>query len=175
MLDLEELRELEDDIMAALPEKLLTALTMANRNGRLEELLELLKLSDLLKPRNKYTSYREGKIVVLGATEVKEKELLSIAKNLGVDKRRFEFCLDYNYIQKYDVRKLQYAPEYRVILCGPMPHSGKGKANSSSIITELENKEMYPRVERLISGNELKITKSNFREKLQGLINEEYI
>ncbi len=75
----------------------------------------------------------------------------------------------------FDARKMQYAPQYRIILFGPTPHSGYGKGDSSSIITELESSEAYPRVERLISGNELKITKSNFREKLQQLTEEDYI
>ena len=70
---------------------------------------------------------------------------------------------------------MQYAPQYRIVLFGPTPHSGYGKGESGSIIAELEKLPAYPRVERLISGNELKITKSNFREMLEKLIEEEYI
>ena len=70
---------------------------------------------------------------------------------------------------------MQYSSQYRVILFGPAPHSGHGKGNSGSIIAELEKSSAYPRVERLISGNELKITKSNFREMLERLIKEDYI
>ena len=77
--------------------------------------------------------------------------------------------------QKYDFRKMQYAPEYRVILFGPTPHSGHGKGDSSSIIAELEKSDAYPRVERLLNGQELKISKTNFREKLQQLLDEDYI
>ena len=95
-------------------------------------------------------------------------------KRIG-NKKRFEFCLEYKEIQKYDFRKMQYAPQYRVVLFGPVPHSGHGKGDSGSIIAEIEKSEAFPRVERLISGQELKITKTNFREKLQQLIEEEYI
>ena len=70
---------------------------------------------------------------------------------------------------------MQYAPQYRVVLFGPTPHSGHGKGDSGSIISEIEKGEAYPRVERLTSGQELKITKSNFREKLKQLMDEEYI
>ena len=70
---------------------------------------------------------------------------------------------------------MQYAPQYRVVLFGPTPHSGYGKGDSRSIISELEKSDAYPRVERLMSGQELKITKSNFREMLQKLIKEDYI
>lgn len=94
---------------------------------------------------------------------------------MGIDKSRFEFCLDYKQIQKFDFRRMQYAPQYRIVLFGPTPHSGHGKGDRGSIIAELEKSSAYPRVERLISGSELKITKSNFREMLERLIEEDYI
>ena len=175
MLSIEELSELESEILEILPEKITEILSRANRNGQLEELLKIMGLSDLIGCENTFETYREGKIVVVGGTEVKEETLASIGKQLGIDKKRFEFCLEYKEIQKYDFRKMQYAPQYRVVLFGPVPHSGHGKGDSGSIIAEIEKSEAFPRVERLISGQELKITKTNFREKLQQLIEEEYI
>ena len=174
-LSIEELTQLEDDIMDVLPEKITSILTKANINGTLEDLLDLLGLSELLGAENQFETYKDGKIVVIGGTEVKEEVLLSIAKQLGIDKKRFEFCLDYESIQKYDFRKMQYAPQYRIVLFGPAPHSCYGKGDSGSIIAEMEHSEAYPRVERLMSGSDLKITKSNFREKLQQLLQEEFI
>jgi len=175
VLTIEELSTLEVDIMKLLPEKITAILSKLNRNGRLGDLLELLGMEDLLKQEQDFYSYKDGKIVVVGGTDVKEEVLLSIAKKLGLDKKRFEFCLDYKQIQKIDFRKMQYAPQYRIILFGPAPHSGHGKGDGGSIIAELENSAAYPRVERLISGNELKITKSNFRDMLEQLIKEDYI
>ena len=175
MLSIEELSELEDTIMEVLPDKRTQILSRANRNGELEELLKLLGLSDLLGSEKHFETYKDGKIVVVGGTEVEEAVLTSIGKQLGIDKKRFEFCLDYEDVQKYDFRKMQYAPQYRVVLFGPTPHSGHGKGDSGSIIAEIEKSDAYPRVERLMSGQELKITKSNFRETLQKLIDEDYI
>ena len=175
LLSIEELSELEDEIMDLLPEKITEILSRANRNGRLDELLEILGISSLFDTESSFESYKDGKIVVVGGSDVKEEVLTSIGKQLGIDKKRFEFCLDYNEIQKYDFRKMQYAPQYRVILFGPVPHSGHGKGDSSSIITAIEHTSGYPRVERLLNGNELKITKSNFRETLRQLIHENYI
>lgn len=166
VLAIEELSALEDEIMSVLPDRITAILSKLNRSGRLE---------DLLKQEQDFYSYKEGKIVVVGGTDVKEEVLLSIAKNLGIDKSRFEFCLDYKQIQKFDFRRMQYAPQYRIVLFGPTPHSGHGKGDSGSIIAELEKSSAYPRVERLISGSELKITKSNFREMLERLIEEDYI
>lgn len=175
VLAIEELSVLEDEIISVLPDRITAILSKLNRSGRLEELLELLGMEDLLEREQEFYSYKEGKIVVVGGTDVKEEVLLSIAKNLGIDKSRFEFCLDYKQIQKFDFRRMQYAPQYRIVLFGPTPHSGHGKGDSSSIIAELEKSPAYPRVERLVSGSELKITKSNFREMLERLIEEDYI
>lgn len=47
--------------------------------------------------------------------------------------------------------------------------------DSGSILAEVEKSSIYPRVERLLNGNELKITKSNFKETLERLIEEDYI
>ena len=175
MLSIDELADLEEAMLPALKENITQILTRTNRSGELEQLLRLLGMEELLSPADKFDSYKDGKIVVIGGSELKEDILLSIVKQLGLDKKRFEFCLDYKAVQKYDFKKMQYAPQYRVILFGPTPHSGHGKGDSSSIISEIEKAEAYPRVERLVSGKELKITKTNFREKLQQLIQEEYI
>lgn len=113
VLAIEELSALEDEIMSVLPDRITAILSKLNRSGRLEELLELLGMEDLLKQEQDFYSYKEGKIVVVGGTDVKEEVLLSIAKNLGIDKSRFEFCLDYKQIQKFDFRRMQYAPQYR--------------------------------------------------------------
>lgn len=174
MLSIEELSELEDAIMDVLPSKITEILSRANRRGTLNDLLSLLGLSDLLGSENKFETYKNGKIVVVGGTETKEEILVSIGKQLGIDKKRFEFCLDYENVQKFDFKKMQYAPQYRVILFGPTPHSGHCKGDRS-IIAEIEKMDGYPRVERLVSGEELKITKTNFKEKLKQLIDEEYI
>lgn len=174
-MSIEELSELEDAIMEVLSDKITQIISRANRTGQLDDLLKLLGLSDLIGGGNRFDTYKDGKIVVIGATEVKEEVLGSIGKEFGIDKKRFEFCLDYKDAKKYDFRKMQYAPQYRVVLVGPMPHSGQGKGDSGSIIAEIEKSDAYPRVERLMAGQDLKITKSNFREMLQKLIDEQYI
>lgn len=169
------LSELEEEIIKRLPDEITAILSKLNRTGQLEEWLDMMSMSNLLQGEDELYSYKDGKIVVVGGTEVKEDVLLSVAKKLGLDKSRFEFCLNYDQIQKYDFRKMQYAPLYRVILFGPSPHSGRGKGESGSIISELERSKAYPRVVRMQSSNELKITKSNFRETLMQLMDENYI
>lgn len=174
-LDYEQLMDLESRILEQLPDTLMSALSLLNRNGKLYTLLELLNLKELLEPQETLLTYPEGKIVVIGQTKVKEKELIAIAKQLGISEERLEFHLDYN-VKKYNFDKFKYGSKYRVILFGPIPHSAKEKGDSSSILAEIENHpDIYPRVVRLTNDHSLKITKTNFREALNELIEESYI
>lgn len=165
MLSIEQLEELDERLKYELDEHLTQILTRLNREGRLEELLEILGLSDLLKPEPMYTCFDNGKIVVLGDSNVAEAVLLSIAKGLGIEKERFEFHLGYEEAKSFDSRKMQWNPAYSLVLVGPMPHNGASKGDSSSVITALENTEGYPPVIRL-GTNSLKISKSDFKTKL---------
>ncbi len=167
MLDYVELEELLDEIR----EKV----TLANRTGNLDSILRALGMENWLKPAEGFESYKDGKIVVIGQTSVKEEELRIVAKKAGIGSSRFEFCLEYEATKTFQYSKLQYAPQYRVVLVGPIPHSSTGKADSSSVISKLESAEGYPRVVRLTNGKELKITKSNFKQALSALITENYI
>ena len=171
MFDSEQLEVIID----AVTEKI----TLANRKGELEEMLEKWGMYDLIKSAfpssdDFYETEKDGKIVVIGAPQVKEHDLLGVAKSLGLDKDRFEFCLDYYESVKYPFHKLQYNTKYRLVIVGPMPHSTSVKGDSSSAISEMETGVGYPRVIRL-GSNELKITKTNFKKALQEQIAENYI
>ena len=174
MLNVEELFELEDNIKEELDDHLTAALSRMNRSGQLEEFLRLLGMEHLLQKESGYEVYKTGKIVVIGQSDVKAKELLSIANKLGLDKSRFELHLDYEDAKNYNFRKLPDAlaffnGKYSLLMVGPMPHSGSGKGDYSSIISALEAEDGYPPVVRL-GSNGLKITKSDFRAKLEEMI-----
>jgi hypothetical protein len=175
-LTIEKMAELEDNIIQVLPDRITEALTLANRSGELDDLLRLLRMTDLLEPEDTLETYRSGKIMVIGESDVKDDVMLAIAKSLGLEKNRFEFVTEYDKAKAFEFTKLQYASTYRLVLFGPVPHSANGKGDSGSVIAEMEKKrDVYPRVERLLNGTTLKITKSNFREKLRQLIDEQYI
>lgn len=174
-LSLAELDELEDAIMRDLPDQITNILHRANRAGELEQLLDLLDMKNLLHPTSNFTSYKEGKIVVIGSSKVKKNVLLAVAESFGLDKNRFEFCLEYEDAQKYEYSKLQYDAKYRVVLFGPIPHSSIGKGDSGSVISEMENNDGYPKIVRLENDGSLKISKTNFKKALERLIEENYI
>lgn len=174
MLNADELLELEDDIIRDLDNHLTAALSLLNRTGELESFLKMLGMEYLLQRESLYQVYKTGKIVIIGKSEVKSAILLGIAKDLGLDKNRFELYLDYDDGKTFNFHNLQWNPQYALIMVGPMPHSGIGKGDSGSIIAELENSEGYPPVVRL-GTNTLKITKSDFRNKLEEMINQKKI
>lgn len=169
MLNSEELIELEEALRPKLDDRLEEILCSLNRNGKLEEFLEMIQMSDLLCADNGYRPYRTGKIVVLGYSTIKPQILLAVGQQCGLDKERFELHLDYEDAKQFDIRKMQYQPNYSIVLVGPMPHSGIGKESFGSVIAAMERQDGYPPVVRL-GSNELKITKTNFRSTLQTLI-----
>lgn len=167
VLGVDEIDELLDEIRVRV--------LRANREDMLDHLLASMGMHDLIEVQSQ-PGNKDGKIVVLGASDVDEKHLLITAGKLGIDKTRFEFCLDYDAIQKYNFRKLQYTDKYRLILVGPMPHSTTGKADSGSVIADMEkHSEMYPRIVRMSAGAALKITKSGFKDVLDRMLREGYI
>ena len=172
MLNTNELFELEDSLKEVFDSDLTAILTKLNRTNRLHELLELLGLESLYPGYScRFSNYGTGKIVVVGASHVKELHLFKEAEALGISRERFEFHLDYNEASRFDYKKMQYRPEYTLVMFGPVHHSGHEKGDYSSVITAIENTDGYPPVVRL-GENELKITKTGFRNALSKCIEE---
>lgn len=174
MLSTEELLELEDAIKENLIERLEEILTKMNRTGQLEEFVHLIGMGELLGDNGATTERRKGKIIVIGQSEVPKEKLASVAYNLGINKERFEFYLDYNDAKCFNFRKTQWSDSYSVILVGAMPHSGKAKGEYNNIISALENQEGYPPVVR-VGMKGLKISKASFKYSLEYLIKEQKI
>lgn len=173
MLSAVQLDHLRVDLKEYLSQNLTIALINLNRTGELTTLLDLLGY-----PREKEESLDEslrdshnGKILVVGASKVKEKELLGIAKNFGLDKDRFEFCLSYDRSKYFDFEKTRWNPNYSSIMVGPIPHSSVDNEDYSSRISKMEHKDGYPPVYRL-GSNQLKITKTGFKDALQKMMAE---
>lgn len=168
MLDVNELLELEEELRKELDEKLEQILAILNRNDQLEELLNLLGLQDLLGIEDTDIS-EDGIILVIGQSDVKCEKLSAVARELGLDRDRFEFHLNYDDAKTFDFKKTQWSTKYSCILVGAMPHSGYAKGDYSSVITALESEVGYPPVYRLGNGG-LNITKTSFRNTLQDLV-----
>ena len=172
MLDVNGLAMLEDSLKEIFDSDLTAILSKLNRGGQLESFLEIIGYPELSPEYgNSYRPKSTGKILIVGGCSVDNTTIYKTAKALGISKNRLELCLDYKLASKYNYSKLQYNPDYPVILFGPIPHSGHEKDDYGSIIAAIENKEGYPKVVRL-GSNELKITKSNLKEALNNLIKD---
>ena len=93
---------------------------------------------------------------------------------INIDPNRFEFILEYNALKNNDslITSLKRkSNDYTDILFGPLPHSMTGKGNDSSFISYIENEtKIMPHAVRVMTGNELKITKSSFVEAVKKTI-----
>lgn len=175
--------------MGVTSEELLTIITeasyrfqkemkIANVENKLKEFLTSFGMEDLLpeeEPAKFYDTFMDGKILIIGGSEIKENKILGCLKSLGINKDRIECYLDYSKATNKDFTTYQYNPNYRLVLFGPLPHSMKGKGIDSSIMTHMENKDGYPKVIRLFSNNQLKITKSNVKEAIRKEISIGYL
>ncbi len=137
-----------------------------NKSNKVEEFLHLIKL-DYLK--QSLSLNKDGKILIIGQSDVKVNQLLGIIKNYGLDKSRFEFVLEYAKAKTFNFRKLQYQDGYDLVMVGPMPHSCTDKDDYSSMIERLKQDDGFPPVIEL-GAKELKITKTNFKEKIEEAI-----
>lgn len=157
------------DLIAEASYRFNRQMQIAYNDGTLEIFLENYLMQDLIpKEENSiYESFADGNILVVGGTYVKETVLTGCAKKLGINKDRLELYLDYSDGEKFDFKKIQYNPKYRLIFVGPMSHSGISKGDNSSIITAIENMDGLPKIIKLMDSNELKITKTNFKNALE--------
>ena len=171
MLDIEALFELEETLKDELDNHLEEILVKLNQTDKLEDFLRLIGMQELLGLDNIQECFNDGQIIVIGNSEVDKEKLAAVAKNMGFDRDRFEFYLDYEDAKKFDFKKTQWSTKYSCILVGPMPHSGTAKGDYSSVIAALENEDGYPPVVRM-GTNGLKITKSSFRQTLDYLVME---
>ena len=173
MLAVEELSNLENNLMPVLKTRFQEIVTYLNRTGKLEDWMQLMQLDYLVETAPAYSTYKNGKIVVIGESKINECVMQGIAKKLGIDSKRLEFCLGYDEAKTADYKKLQYQPQYSLVLFGAMPHSCVGKGNFSSVIARMEQSVGFPPVIRI--GGDLKITRSSFRMALEEAIKNSYI
>ena len=171
-LSIQELVDLRDDMMLRMGGSLLPALTKANREDRLPELLTDLGMEDLAEANGCLRkTERAGKIVVMGDSTVKVDKLRSIARKKGFDLDRFEFQLDYDRLRHYDFGKLRGSMGYAAVLAGPMAHKTLGTVRASSYIAQAEqHPDEYPILIKMGTANELKITNNSFKKALDRLL-----
>ena len=168
-LSVEELFHISIDLKKYLGENWDYILARLNTADRLDEFNELVGFNGWEGGRV-FHPLKNKRILIIGESRISKQDLLVAVKKMGFSKERFEMFFDYDDIKRLDISKYRYDLTCSAILVGPMPHSGIGKGDFSSIIAALEGLEGFAPVERL-GGNELKITKSSVTVALQRLLN----
>ncbi len=174
LYDVDVLSEIEDSLKKVFDDELLQIISMLNRKNQLEEFLKMIGHQDLIPGKQIFQATKQGTIIVVGASDVKQNHLEGVVKEVGLDKNRFEFYLEYEDGIDRKVKSWQYNFNISAILVGPMPHSGEAKGDYGSVISALEQEDGYPPVFRL-GNNGLNISKSNFKEKLLDLLDTNII
>ena len=170
-LTIQELSDLCDAMMSRMGLELLPAITKANREDVLDDLLASLGMSDLLDSNRDHGAQDpKSKIIVLGASNVKTDNLRNLARKNGFDPDRFEFQLDYDRLKHFDFSKIRNTMGYVAILAGPMPHSTPGAKEASSFIAHVDaHSNEYPPLIKLEASNDLKKTNNSFKRALREL------
>lgn len=158
-----DLTELSEKIY----QKVLKEVVEASQSNRIDEILKKYGLeSEIEYP---YYDINNSKILIVGDSKVSKDDLVGIAKKYGIRENRLEFELDYRRLHNYNFGKLKNSMVYSDILVGPLPHKVAGIEGFNSFLSMANScPEEFPKVIRLETSNELKISKESFKK---GLLN----
>ena len=154
-------------ILEKVYQKLVKEITEASYENKIEEILKKYGLQDEIE--YPYYDIKNSKILIIGDSLVDKNDLINIARKYGIKENRIEFELDYNKLTNYNFGKLRNSMNYSDVLVGPIPHKVEGIEGYSSFLAMTDAMpEEYPKIIRLESSNELKITRQSF---INGLLN----
>lgn len=159
LLGVEELFDVIDEITDRIRKEIM----LANRTGELETVLSKYNYSfeeDLID--------EEGKILIIGESQVSKCIIEEVANECNVDVSRLEMVLGYEKAKRFNIDKLKNNTNYSFVLVGPMPHNTRGVSGHTSTISRLENpSEGFPMTRRLMNAsNSLCINKESLRNAL---------
>jgi hypothetical protein len=116
-----------------------------------------------------------GYIYIFGDLRIKDNIVRQIFKDLNIDDCRVKIVSEYDELKNYNFDRFQYNPSVRLIFVGPMPHSTKGKGDYSSVIAKMEQEEGFPKIVRLGTEGNLKVTKTNLKDAVIKEIESNYL
>lgn len=113
----------------------------------------------------------EIKILVLGASQISDKIIFGLAKNLDISKNQLELITDYSDSKRFDIDKIKFNSSYDGILVGPIAHNIIGSGDYGSAIMKLKTEEGFPPVQEIRNkSGQLKISKTSFKDSLKKLL-----
>lgn len=149
---------------------------LTNENARLHQHIAILE-NELKKITNRkrfeeLTEIKKDrlKILILGGSQLKEKDMMGILKSYGLEKNNV-IIKDYDETKKFDISKLRFNSPYCGILIGPVAHKVVGMGDYTSLISKLRNEAGFPvAIEIRSIAGELKITKTAFKTAIGQLL-----
>lgn len=161
-MGLEELQELEKNVFDFLKIELIKLNQSGNLKSFLQHIGYLEKNGDFLE-----TQSRQKKVLVIGQSNSKKRDLLKILQLSGFDEEQFDFIITYEDIEKFNFSTLRNSKKYHSILVGPMAHNQKGVGDYHSMVTRLEDDDTMPDTYRIMNNKKsLEITKTSFKNAL---------
>lgn len=171
----EEIVDLEERLFDAYDGSFSNILNHINTRGRIEEFLHLIGHKDLLgKEEDAFIPFKDGKVLVLGDSNLNANDVTRAMRDAGLEKDRIELHLGYD-LGCYNVEHIRWDFNIALVLVGPVPHSMRGKGDYSSVIEMMEREQGYPPVIRLENSGTLKITKTNLKEAVRTAVERKYI
>lgn len=167
-----------NDLLDEVQNRIYQQMEAAWKTHRLDDFLRQIGMGDLATQRSANVwddSLSFGKIIVLGESAAKENDIVKSIASQGISKGRIELHIGYDELKRFNFNQLQYNSAYRLILVGPIPHSTNDRGCYSSIIARMEQEEGFTKLVRLVSNEQLKITKTNIKEAVQREIESGYL
>lgn len=109
-----------------------------------------------------------GRILVIGGTELGKNVMLGIAKNLGFEKKDFDFK-DYDQTQRFTDR-IRRDGRYKAIIWGATPHKAASIEGFNSALDKFKRIEGMPlTIDARTHAGKLSVTKTSFRSALRDI------
>ncbi|REH76281.1 hypothetical protein [Staphylococcus felis] len=155
-LSIEELYEFLDNLFERLKEEA----KFFNYHGKFDDFLSRYQFEKNYN-YNDYLYNDNAKVLILGVRngELKSKDISGIFKKANL-RDRYKI-IEYDDMTNFDISTLENSMQYTDVFIGEVPHKMKGIGDTDNPVQKLlEGSEtLYPKIHKLVSGSELKITK----------------
>lgn len=109
-----------------------------------------------------------AKILILGVRNggLKSKDINGIFKKARL-KDRYEI-VEYDDLTNFDISILENSTQYTDVFIGAVPHKMRGIGDTNNPVQTLidGSETIYPKIHKLMTGSELKITKKNLTDAI---------
>jgi len=158
------------DIINSITEKISREILLANRTGKLREVLKKYDHLIQMKEENDQIiiSPNKAKLLILGFSQVSKNDIFITFKHYGIPSSSIEVIDEASKIAQFNIDSLMYSQTYTDLFIGPIKHSMKGKGNYESIVEYVKaNQNAFPNLGLLIVNGELKITKTSLKAAIE--------